>query len=75
MKLHSLSSGGKYIYVDSPITTSQTNTPPLFESPPPWAPEDYYWFVAFFLLAFMMCSYAASRFFISYLTLFNVSVI
>ena len=52
----------------------QTNTPPAFESPPPEAPEDYY-YVAFYFDALIICSYAASRFFISYLTLFNVSVI
>ena len=57
------------------LECAQTKTPPAFESPPPEAPEDYYWFVAFYFDALMMCSYAASRFFISYLTLFNVSVI
>ena len=55
------------------LECAQTNTPPAFESPPP--EEGYYYVVAFYFDAFMMCSYAASRFFISYLTLFNVSVI
>tara|TARA_B100000780_G_C21020481_1_gene408993 strand:+ start:239 stop:571 length:333 start_codon:yes stop_codon:yes gene_type:complete len=66
---------GENIFMLIPeLEYAQTNTPP-FESPPPEAPADYYWVVAFYFDALMICSYAASRFLISYLTLFNVSVI
>lgn len=53
------------------LSIAHTKTPPAFYS----YPADAYYEVAWAFDAFMMCSYAPSKFLISVLTLTNVSVI